>query len=649
VKRGNRLVACIAAALLSIGPAVSLAAEREAVRMEEVVVTASPITEGNRVNRLGSQVSTVTEDQIRDLNAQDFQSAVRMVPGVIISRQNPVGSFGGGDGGAVYIRGIGSSRPGGEIQTAVDGVPKVVGVWSHPLMDIMSVDPAQRIEIYKGAQPVLFGNGAFGVVNVISKRQAEEGFYTNVRAGYGSYSTFIEGVEHGGKVGNTDYYLLQGFRSSSGHRDYSSGELQEYFARVGHQINNIWHMSLTANATNNFAEDPGPEGNPAARQGTYRSNDQMTVITLAHQVASARGTLKLYWNRGTGDWQDQRDPAGFYYDTTTDWDNYGARLQETATPWKNGEILGGIDLDYIGGKVTVDRDAPRADSTFPRETFRILSPYAALSHLFGEKSGWYAIPSAGARYFSHSDFDAEWGPQAGLVVGYGDTEFHASYAKGVNYPGVYVVTNSTLFWGGNTRWKNLEAETVDHYEAGLSHTLGEKFRADITYFTDDGKNRMILVTSPAPPRYENIGDFRIEGIEATVTWTPLDVLSLFAGATHLFARSPSNLPYAPDWSASAGFNYRFLRNFKLSADALYVDNRYTANNRAAGYGGSSIAAVGAYFLLNAKLGWEFSLKTLGTKGEIYIAGENLADENYAYKKDYPMPGITGMAGVSLQF
>jgi len=649
VKRGNRLVACIAAALLSIGPAVSLAAEREAVRMEEAGVTASPITEGNRVNRLGSQVSTVTEDQIRDLNAQDFQSAVRMVPGVIISRQNPVGSFGGGDGGAVYIRGIGSSRPGGEIQTAVDGVPKVVGVWAHPLMDIMSVDPAQRIEIYKGAQPVLFGNGAFGVVNVISKRQAEEGFYTNVRAGYGSYSTFIEGVEHGGKVGNTDYYLLQGFRSSSGHRDYSSGELQEYFARVGHQINNIWHMSLTANATNNFAEDPGPEGNPAARQGTYRSNDQMTVITLAHQVASARGTLKLYWNRGTGDWQDQRDPAGFYYDTTTDWDNYGARLQETATPWKNGEILGGIDLDYIGGKVTVDRDAPRADSTFPRETFRILSPYAALSHLFGEKSGWYAIPSAGARYFSHSDFDAEWGPQAGLVVGYGDTEFHASYAKGVNYPGVYVVTNSTLFWGGNTRWKNLEAETVDHYEAGLSHTLGEKFRADITYFTDDGKNRMILVTSPAPPRYENIGDFRIEGIEATVTWTPLDVLSLFAGATHLFARSPSNLPYAPDWSASAGFNYRFLRNFKLSADALYVDNRYTANNRAAGYGGSSIAAVGAYFLLNAKLGWEFSLKTLGTKGEIYIAGENLADENYAYKKDYPMPGITGMAGVSLQF
>ena len=622
---------------------------QEPVRMGEVVVTAPPITEGNQVNRLGSQVTSVTEDQISDLNAQDFQSAVRMVPGVIISRQNPVGSFGGGDGGAIYIRGMGSARPGGEIQMAVDGIPKVVGVWTHPLMDIMSVDQAQRIDIYKGAQPVLFGNGAFGVVNVVSKRQTEEGFYTNVRAGYGSYSTFIEGVEHGGKVGNTDYYVLQSFRSSSGHRDFSSGELQEYFARVGHQLNGAWYLSLTANATNNFAEDPGPEGNPAARQGTYRSNDEMTVITLAHQYASARGTLKLYWNRGTGDWQDQPDPAGFHYDTTTDWDNYGARLQEYVTPWKKGEILGGIDLDFIGGKVTIDRDAPRPDSTFPRETFRILSPYAALSHLFGEKSGWYAIPSAGVRYFSHSDFDAEWGPQAGFIVGCGPTEFHASYANGVNYPGVYVVTQSGLFWGGNTMWKNLDAETVNHYEAGLSHTIGKTFRADLTYFTDDGKNRMILVTSPPPPRYENIGDFRLEGMEATATWAPLDVLSFFAGATYLFHREPYNLPYAPYWTASTGLNYRFLRSFKLSVDALYVDNQYTANNRSANYGGSSIAAVSAYFLVNAKLGWEFSVKTLNTKGEIYIAGENLTNESYAFKKDYPMPGTTGMVGLNLKF
>jgi outer membrane receptor protein involved in Fe transport len=640
------------AGILSLQTSVLLAAEEKkaSARLEEVVVVATPITEGNRVNRLGSQLSVVTEEQVSDLNAQDLQSALRKVPGVIISRHNPVGSFGGGDGGAIYIRGIGSSRPGGEILTAVDGIPKTVGVWTHPLMDIMSIDPAERIEVYKGAQPVLFGNGAYGVVNTITKRQTEEGFYTRLRGGYGSYDTFTESIEHGGKIKQTDYYLIQSFRKSNGHRDFSAGELQDYFVRLGHQISSPWYMNLTVNRTDNFAEDPGPEGRPRERQGTYRSDDTMTVLTLTHQYLSARGTLKLYWNRGTGDWQDQFDTTNlFYYDTVTDWDNYGARLQEILTPWKGGEILTGIDLDYIGGKVTIDRDAPRADSTFPRETFRILSPYGTLSHFFGEKSGWHAVPSAGVRYFSHSDFDAEWGPQAGLILGHENTEFHASWARGVNYPGVYVVTNSNLLWGGNTRWKDLDAETVNHYESGLSHTIGKKFRADVTYFTDDGKDRMILVTTPAPPRYENIGDFRTEGIEATATWAPLKELSFFTGATHLFKRSPSNLPYAPYWSASAGLNYRFLKSFKLSLDGLYVDNQYTANNRTLNYGESSIAAVNAYFLVNAKLAWEFSIKTLGAKGEVYIAGENLTDESYAFKKDYPMPGINGMVGLELKF
>lgn len=114
-------------------PAGSAEEKTEApVRMEEVVVVASPIIEGNRVSNTGNQVTTVSRKQIDDLNAQDLPSALRHTPGVVISRHNYVGSFGGGDGGAVYIRGMGSSRPGAEIQMLVDGVPKYAGIWTHP-------------------------------------------------------------------------------------------------------------------------------------------------------------------------------------------------------------------------------------------------------------------------------------------------------------------------------------------------------------------------------------------------------------------------------------------------------------------------------------------------------------------------------------
>ena len=638
---------------LAFGPAASLAADRdgrEPVRMEEVVVTASPIIEGNRVSDFGGSSTVVTEEQIADLNAQDLPSALRLTPGVVISRHNPIGSFGGGEGGAIYIRGMGSSRPGAEIQTLVDGIPKFVSVWSHPLMDTLSIDPVESIEIYKGAQPLQFGNSAFGAVNMITKRQREEGFSTRLQGGYGSYNTVVEVFEHGGKIQNTDYYLVQSFRSSSGHRDNAGGQLQEYFGRVGHQLTGNWALSLTANGTDNYANDPGPEGRPREAQGTYKVEDGMTVATLAHEFAGAKGDVKAWWNGGKASWVRQFDLANlFYYDTTTHYDNYGVRARENLTPWKGGTLVAGLDLDFLSGKVEIDRAAPRPDAFFPTQTFRIVSPYAGLSQEIPAGGSWILIPSAGIRSYSHSDFDSQWAPQAGLVLRNPETDIHASYGRGVSYPGIYVVAQSNLFWGGNTRWKDLEAETVDHFEAGIAHSFTPKIRADVTFFHDKGRNRLILVTSPAPPHYENIAEFRLQGMEATVSFTPTKEFTTFVGATWIPDRSPANLPYVPEWSASAGMNWRFLERFRLSLDALWQASQYVANTRVANYGGSSIAEVGGFFLLNGKISWDFKLSSPKLAGEIFLAGENLADQDYAYKKDYPMPGITGMVGVNLKF
>ncbi|HOG18345.1 MAG TPA: TonB-dependent receptor plug domain-containing protein [Syntrophales bacterium] len=624
--------------------------QKAPIVLEEVVVTGKPVTADDQKDPYGNPVAVVTERQIKDLNAQDLPSALRRVPGVIISRQNPVGAFGGAEGGAVYIRGMGSSRPGGEIQTAVDGIPRFVGVWAHPLMDTLSIDPAEKIEIYKGAQPVLFGNSSFGVVNVVSKRREREGFSTRISGAGGSYGTFSDVLEHGGKVAETDYYLIQSFRRSAGHRDFSAGEVQEYFGRIGHQINDPLYVSLIVNRTDSFAEDPGPLGRPNERQGIYRVTDDTAVISLEHRYELGSGSLKLYTDNGKASWQDQYDLTNaFYYDTITDWNNYGIRARETLLPWSGGEAIAGADLDFVSGKVRIDRDAPRAGSTFPWETFRILSPYGSLSHRFENEEKWHLTPSAGIRLFSHDEFGNSWAPQAGLVLGYGRTELHVSYARGVNYPGIYVLTQSNLFWGGNRRWQNLEPETVDHREAGISHAFGDRLRLDVTVFRDEGQNRLLLITTPAPPHYENIARFETEGVEASLTYTPVKSLSIFAGATHLAKREPENLPYAPYWSASAGVNWRFLEPFKLSLDGQYVGGQYVANNRNANYGGSSIASVDSFYLLNGKIAWEFVLKSPPLSGEIYLAGENLTNTSYAYRKDYPMPGTNGTIGASLKF
>lgn len=653
--QGTRYFKSISFILLSflILPVSVIAAEEKqeaAVTMAEVVVVATPIVEGNRVNDDGSQKTIVHKKQIADLNAQDLPSALRLTPGVVISRYNPVGSFGGGDGGAIYIRGMGSSRPGAEIQILVDGIPKFAGVWTHPLMDLMSTDIAERIEVYKGAQPVLFGNMAFGAVNLITKRQKEEGFTTGIQTATGSYNTFMETFEHGGKIKDTDYYVVQSFKQSSGHRENAGGELQDYFARIGYQLSGNWSIALTANATHNYADDPGPEGRPQERQGTYKTEDAMTIFTISNNYEKAKGDLKAYWNSGKASWVNQFDLVGlFHFDTITNYDNYGVRWRETLNPWQGGSIIAGADLDFTSGTVLIDRDAPNPESNFPRESFRIVSPYLSFSQDVALGGNWQLIPSAGVRYYSHSDFDSRFSPQAGLVLRNLSTDLHFFYGKGINYPGLYVVAQSNLFWGNNTQWKNLDPETVDHFEGGITHSFGPKIRGDITLFHDKGSNRLIMITLPAPPHYENISSFDTQGLEATVTFQPVKDLSFFAGGTWIYERSPDNLPYSPQWTASAGVNLRLFNHFRINMDTLYQDSQFVANNRSLDYGGSSMVRIDGFFLLNGKISWDYNWKSPKLTGEIFLAGENLTNVSYAYKKDYPMPGINGMVGINFKF
>ena len=69
-----------------------------------VTVTARPVLEEIRREPLAGSVTVVGARQIEDLNAGDPAAALRRVPGLVVSRYNVVGSYGGGDGGGVFAR-----------------------------------------------------------------------------------------------------------------------------------------------------------------------------------------------------------------------------------------------------------------------------------------------------------------------------------------------------------------------------------------------------------------------------------------------------------------------------------------------------------------------------------------------------------------
>jgi iron complex outermembrane receptor protein len=128
---------------------------------------------------------------------------------------------------------------------------------------------------------------------------------------------------------------------------------------------------------------------------------------------------------------------------------------------------------------------------------------------------------------------------------------------------------------------------------------------------------------------------------------PAEFLSFFLGFTYLDTE-PSDLPYAPEITFSAGMNWRFLKGFKLSLDCQYVDEMYV-DAQARRKGDENTVTVDSYFLVNGKLSYAFVLEPAGLNLEVFLAGENLTDTDYEYLPGYPMPGATGMLGVSFEF
>jgi len=626
----------------------------EETRLDTVRVTSNPIIEGNTVSRYGTESTTISSSQMEDLNAQDITSALRRTPGVTISRYNPVGSFGGSQGGGIFVRGSGSSRPGGELLILYDGIPRINPVFNHPLLDIISIDPSASIQVYKSPQPQVFGN-AHAAVNVQTKRKEEEGFTTRLRAQYGSYNTFMQTAEHGGKIGRYDYYIGQSLKHSDGHRKNSSGDLQSYFVRLGVEFNENWRLSWFGNGTENMAHDPGDRRDPLGRNnGRYITRDAFSYLNLSNSYEKAAGSIKVYLSSGSARWDGETGTGGNLINTAMDWDTYGIRANERLFLWEGGEILLGIDIDAMAGAME-----NTTGQKFDRDTFRIYSPYIALSHQIGKKDGWYTIPSAGLRQYWHSVFDPQTSPHAGLIVGYKDTQLHFGYVRSIVYPGLNVAVFSQTISGPIARsnprgWRNLSAEIMDHYETGLSQKFGSWFQVDFTFFWDEGKDRYRMYSnpgSPAPAGFENIDTFSKSGFEGAFTITPIETLSMFAGFAYLDT-DPSYLPYSPKWTLSAGGNWRFLEHFQLGVDALYRDKMYTDSwSRGLPTQGNLVRSrVSDTFLLNAKLSYLFELPSiLLEKGEVFVAMENITNTKYEYAPGYRMPGTTIMAGFSLTF
>jgi outer membrane cobalamin receptor len=688
--RNALLCCCLCLFLLPFTPSIGAADDKEkenATQLEEMTVLGIPYsTPATPLNtRYGTQYNLVTEEQIRQQNAYDFQSTLRDVPGVMFQSKNLMGSQ---TSHSLYIRGRGASHPSSDFTIEFDGVPRFGALFGQVLGDSIAVSTIGGVEVFKSPQPSEFGSG-YAMVNVLPKYMRQEGQEMVLRFSGGSYATFDESLAAGIKKGPVDFYASQSWASTDGHVDHSRAQQQNYYVNTGYAFNDEWNIRLLANYVSGQTLAPMPDIAPTSNNGVswpmaerFDTETFLSTLTLNHHYERFNGFLKAYINDTNFDLLQELTDGQRYADGTGGlWSRqeirlYGVRAKEKIVPWTGGEFIVGVDLDmtdltntertYNGLAVQgINGGLGKRVWDYPDTT--LFSPYLAVSQLIGNPNAFHLIPSAGVRYFNHNEFEDKVCAQAGLVIGYKHTDLNFNYARGVNYPSPVAVMNLALAGSSisdpQQYWKDIKPEVVDHYEASITHTWPETASLGATGFIDKGKDRFrTYFFGPIPSQFNDpIGEYEIRGLELTGKVSPVKTLELFAGATWLDVEATGNngveqdhMPYTPGFQLQAGLTWTFLEHFCLFMDMQYLRDLYQGTNgRPGGFNFSKLGdsdKLDDITVVNARLSYRLEkLPPRWRDSEIFLAVNNLFDADYEYAKGYSMPGTTAFAGFTVKF
>lgn len=671
---------------INVSGGVAEEKEGEAKVLQEITVRESaysnPVTPVP--TRYGTQYNLVTEEQIKEQNAYDFQSALRNVPGVMFQSKNLMGSQ---TSHSLYVRGRGASHPSSDFAIQFDGVPRYGALFGQVLGDSIALSTIGGIEVFKSPQPSQFGSG-YASVNVLPRYMKEEGQEAVLNFSGGSYATFVQGLSGGVRKGPFDIYISQSWSSTDGHVDHSRAQQQNYYANTGYQINDEWNVRFLANQVSSQTLAPMPDTTPTATNGVswpgaerYDTETFLTTLTLNHQYEHVSGYLKAYWNDTDFDLLQELTNGKRYANGTGGlWSRqeillYGIRARERLLPWPGGEILLGADLDMTdlkntqrtySGTAAAGINGGQAVRIWDYPDATLFSPYLAMSQMFGNKEGFHILPSAGFRYFDHNEFKEKAATQVGIVTGYAHTDLNMNYSRGVNYPSPVSVMNAVLtnapVANASQYWKELKPEVVDHYEVGLTHTWPDIASLGATSFHDKGKDRFQAYMSGTIPTLFNdpIGSYEIRGYELTGKLTPAKNLELFAGATWLEAKATGNdglerdyVPYTPGFQFQAGVAWSFLANFRLFLDMQHLTDLYQGTSSRSGTLNftqlTDSSKLDDITLFNARLSHRLDYEPLRlSDSEVFFAVNNIFNQDYEYAKGYSMPGTTVFAGFTMK-
>ena len=648
-------------ALLAVLAVTGPAGAQTVTNLDDIVIQGDSRGTAVEAEKVGSSVTVITGEEMRQRGITHVADALRSVPGVAINRTGPVGGI-----TQARIRGA----EGNHTLVIIDGIEVSDPGQGEFDFSTLLADNIERIEVLRGAQSALWGsNATAGVINIIT-RNAEPGARVGITAEGGSFGTKkLSGYASAANdwargIVSASGFDTDGFNSSPFGNEKDGYENRTVSFKGDADVLPFLNIQGTIRNTRTYAETdpqdfinlaPWPGFMPSPFYGLVVDGDQ--THRVEQLFASTRATLSTF--------EDHWKHSVFFNYTDYDTEYFANQLPDSGNVGTR---------EHFGYQTTLQFDTPsiaNARHTLiglieqQTETYRNTGPIfwdpsqipeqerTLQGHVAEYRLELFdSLFLTGAyRYDTNDAFeDAEtYRATAAYLLRPTDTRFHASYGKGVTNP-----TFSEQFgfipgtWLGNP---NLIPEESISWDAGIEQSFFNKaLVVDVTYFRANLEHEISSRRDPATGMetpFNLTDESTRRGVEVTVTARPTDNLDIVATYTHLdsFQKDTAGLWFRevrrPEHQASLNATYRFSDRARTTVSAVYNGDFYDNDFRA---GTPPRILMDSYTLVTVAGEYDVSDNLTA-----FARVENLLDEDYQEVFGYETANIAAYAGIRMRF
>ena len=591
--------------------------------IDEVVVTGTKDETNKRY--LPISVSVVNQEQISQRYEQSLLPLLtEQVPGLFTTSRGIMGyGVSAGAAGGMSLRGIGGT-PSTGLLVLIDGHPQYMGLMGHPIADAYQSALAEKVEVLRGPASVLYGSNAMGgVINIVTRKQQEEGIRNNLQVSYGSYNTLTTEASNFIKKGRFSSVATASYNRTDGHRKNMDFNQYSGYLKLGYEVSSKWNIFADADLTHFNASNPGSVYVPVLDNDS-RITRGMTSVTIKNNYKNTSGALMLFYNWGQHKINDGYsiggEPKDYRFNSQ---DNLsGINWYQSASFFTGNRITFGVDYQNMGGEAW--NQYTNSKTIIADKTENEVAGYID----FRQTLGSIFTLDAGFRVDHHSQTGTELVPQAGLALHLPQTaELKAIVSKGFRNP---TIRELYMF---NPQNPDLLPERMMNYEISWSQQLLENALSyGMNLFYIDGNNMIQTVFLNGRPININTGKIENWGIEVNTNYRINASWNLSANYSWLRMKYP--VIAAPEHKLYAGADFS-RKKWKISSGIQYISGLYTSINPEEQENFVLWNLRGSYKLSNI--------------AHIFVRGENLLAQSYEINAGYPMPKATVMGGIHLEF